>query len=225
MVYLNDINGFSRSQFFLVAFFLSALLSPRLSATPATNLYQQCQACHGQQAQGNVSIKAPALAGQHAWYISRQLKAYQQGIRGSHSEDIAGQQMALISQQLTNDADIEVLAEYLSTLVISTDLDNDKQNSTGHDKKRQRQVMKNGYRYYQGKCGACHGSEGQGNVNFKAPKLNHLSREYLNRQMAHFSQGLRGVAQGDKTGRQMAIMAKRVTKAQLSDIIDYLAKR
>ncbi len=36
-------------------------------------LYKQCIACHGVKGEGNPAQKAPKLAGQHDWYIEKQL--------------------------------------------------------------------------------------------------------------------------------------------------------
>ena len=60
---------------------------------PATT---PCSACHGP---GGYKLGAPALQGQHADYIERQLAAFAQGIR---QYDIF-EQMRVIAKQLTPD--------------------------------------------------------------------------------------------------------------------------
>ena len=55
-----------------------------------------CSACHGP---GGYKLGAPALQGQHAEYIERQLAAFAQGIR---QNDIF-EQMRVIAKQLTPD--------------------------------------------------------------------------------------------------------------------------
>jgi len=55
-----------------------------------------CSACHGP---GGYKLGAPALQGQHADYIERQLAAFAQGIR---QNDIF-EQMRMIAKQLTPD--------------------------------------------------------------------------------------------------------------------------
>ncbi|WDE12703.1 c-type cytochrome [Thalassomonas haliotis] len=187
----------------------SALTPGERSAAKA--LYQTCRACHGEQGQGNPLLKSPALAGQYAWYTKRQLNSFRSGLRGK-AGDRTGQQMAAVSRQLTSEKDIELLAAYIETL-------------PGHTRAKAAPGArnKNGYRYYQGKCGACHGGEGRGNAAFNAPKLSGQQAEYLLAQMKHFSEGKRGADKQDKFGRQMAMMAKTVSQQQLSDIVHYLA--
>src|SRR5690606_29960271 len=44
--------------------------------------YNSCGACHGNRAQGNEALQAPALAGLQDWYIRQQLENFRQGVRG-----------------------------------------------------------------------------------------------------------------------------------------------
>ena len=55
--------------------------------------YGTCAACHGGDAQGNPALNAPALAGQSADYLARQIGHYQAGIRGADARDTLGRQM------------------------------------------------------------------------------------------------------------------------------------
>ena len=55
-----------------------------------------CSACHGP---GGYKLGAPALEGQHAAYIERQLAAFAQGMR----ENDIFQQMRIVAKQLTQD--------------------------------------------------------------------------------------------------------------------------
>ena len=66
-----------------------------------------CSACHGP---GGYKLGAPALQGQHAAYIERQLAAFAQGLR---QNDIF-QQMRVIAKQLTPD-EIHTLAAFYGT--------------------------------------------------------------------------------------------------------------
>ncbi|MBK6510785.1 MAG: c-type cytochrome [Haliea sp.] len=43
----------------------------------AATAFQACAACHGDAAQGNAALGAPALAGQGAVYLQRQLQHFQ----------------------------------------------------------------------------------------------------------------------------------------------------
>ena len=81
----------------------------------AAVVYQPCLACHGDTAQGNVELGAPALAGQDAAYLARQLIHFKSGVRGSDARDTRGAQMKAMAAQLSNE-DISVVSSYLSGL-------------------------------------------------------------------------------------------------------------
>jgi cytochrome c553 len=70
-----------------------------------------CSACHGP---GGFKIGAPALQGQHAAYIERQLAAFAQGIR---QNDIY-EQMRVIAKQLTPE-EMHTLAAFYGTRAVT----------------------------------------------------------------------------------------------------------
>ncbi|HRE14748.1 MAG TPA: c-type cytochrome [Usitatibacteraceae bacterium] len=78
-----------------------------LKNTASTGL-PPCQACHGDKAQGTAI--APRLASQHAPYIERQLKEFNQRARNNDNEI-----MHTVAAGLSA-FDMKALAEYLSTL-------------------------------------------------------------------------------------------------------------
>jgi cytochrome c oxidase subunit 2 len=75
-----------------------------------------CGTCHGDKGQGNQGLNAPRLAGQHDWYIKRQLENFKQGIRGRHKQDRFGVQMLLMSKILQDDKAMNDLVAYINTL-------------------------------------------------------------------------------------------------------------
>lgn len=173
-------------------------------------LYQNCVSCHGQNGEGNESLQSPAIAGQYNWYLNKQINNFSQELRGAHEQDKLGAQMLPIVRTLSSKEEISVLSDYIQSLpVIKANIS--KKGNLG-----------NGSRYYQGKCGACHGGTGQGNKSFNAPKLTGLSEKYLLRQMSNFSKGIRGYKAEDKLGRQMAMMAKTTSGQELDDIVFYI---
>jgi len=192
-------------------FFGLLVITTKLYAETIPVSFQQCVACHGQQGQGNQQLNAPALAGQSVSYLTRQLNNFSSGLRGAHSKDLLGQQMTAIAKQLNKNIDIAQLANYINRL------------PTSRLVKAVEGNLKNGSRYYQAKCGACHGGQAQGNEAFSAPKLQGLSRQYLNRQMENFVSGIRGTDKQDKFGRQMAMMAKTTSGQELKDIMYFIA--
>jgi cytochrome c oxidase subunit 2 len=189
----------------------TASASEKLSVTGQQTL-QQCDSCHGSDLNGNIALNSPALAGQSAQYMAEQISKFQQGLRGSHDEDVAGQQMVEIAKSLNNEAAFTEVLRYLSELPVA-------QKTTIF---RSDINLKQGNNYYQGKCGACHGINAQGNDLLHAPRLNNLSTEYLTTQMANFTRGIRGTDAKDKYGRQMALMAKTSTGSELVNIIAFI---
>lgn len=70
-----------------------------------------CLACHGPAGLGNPPAGFPRLSGQHAAYVSSQLKAFREGIRTNDQLHM----MITITKKM-NDADIEAVANYISGL-------------------------------------------------------------------------------------------------------------
>jgi|TARA_B110000902_G_scaffold264054_1_gene344527 cytochrome c oxidase subunit 2 len=190
-----------------------SLLTCSVNANQPPPSYAQCVACHGEQGQGNKQLKAPTLAGQSANYLTRQLINFSSELRGSHEKDIYGQQMLAITKALDLNKDVSAISAYLSAL--------------SPTKVNQETIgdLKNGSRYYQAKCGACHGGKAQGNKAFKAPKLSGQDNEYLQRQMKYFAEGIRGTDPKDKLGRQMAMMSKTTSGKELDDILYYISQQ
>jgi len=78
-------------------------------------LFRQCQSCHGAKGQGEESLFAPRIAGQHLWYLTKQIENFKSGIRGMHDEDKLGRQMVDIAKPLDNEH-IELILIHLSKL-------------------------------------------------------------------------------------------------------------
>jgi cytochrome c553 len=172
--------------------------------------YQGCIACHGDAAQGNAALGAPALAGQGAAYLERQLKHFKTGVRGADPRDTLGAQMKPMAGGL-DDATVSLLASYLSALPPPT------------PKAAQAGDLKNGNNYYQSRCGACHGGRAEGNPGLNAPGLAALDVAYLKHQYQNFQLGIRGTHPEDTYGRQMKMMATSLpTDKDLDDVIAYI---
>ena len=77
--------------------------------------YMLCQACHGTNGEGNKALNSPRLAGQHDWYLVRQIKNFKAGIRGTKSDDIYGAQMRPMAMILADDKAINDVATYIAT--------------------------------------------------------------------------------------------------------------
>jgi cytochrome c553 len=70
-----------------------------------------CIACHGPAGVGNPTALYPAIAGQHAVYVAKQLRAYREGTRQTDSN----QMMRNVAHQLS-DAQIDAVASYVQGL-------------------------------------------------------------------------------------------------------------
>ncbi|TRX55719.1 c-type cytochrome [Thalassomonas sp. M1454] len=172
-------------------------------------LYQTCISCHGDKAQGNDALKSPSLAGQYDWYLATQLNNFKSGKRGTHADDVSGQQMAAMAKVLANEQAVNNVSAYLASLpsqVEAIAIEGD---------------ARNGDNKYNAVCGACHGPTANGNESLKAPNLTILSSQYLTTQVNNYKAGIRGYHADDKLGRQMKMMAGMVRSEK--DLIDIIA--
>ncbi|MFL2546521.1 MAG: c-type cytochrome [Candidatus Rariloculaceae bacterium] len=75
-----------------------------------------CALCHGANAQGNEVLGGNKLTDLPAYYISRQLQYFRDGIRGAEQGDVLGAQMAAMARILTDDQSIADIFAYIDTL-------------------------------------------------------------------------------------------------------------
>ena len=192
---------------------LSAVTTAQAAENPQgkTLFESTCVACHGAAGQGNPALGAPALAGQQAAYLQRQLMNFRSGLRGTVEGDTGGVQMTAMAKGLPDDAAVTAVADYLASLpaVAAT------ANVAGGDAAQ-------GAKLYQSKCGSCHGGKAEGNPAFSAPALAGQSDSYLQTQFENFKQGKRGYQQQDKFGRQMKMMANTLSEQEFKDVLAYL---
>ncbi len=80
------------------------------------NRYAVCATCHGAKGEGNDALNAPALAGQHDWYVARQVMSFKNGLRGVHPKDVPGMQMKPMAMTLPDAAAVKNVAAYVATL-------------------------------------------------------------------------------------------------------------
>ena len=164
-------------------------------AVRGKTLYNICSACHGANAEGTAALNAPANAGQDPWYMTRQLKNFQAGIRGAHPDDTFGAQMRPMAMVLTGDQDIEDVVAYITSL----DLPEPPATIDGD--------IELGKQAYE-TCIPCHGEFGQGAQALDAPRLSKQHDWYIVRQLENFRAGIRGTHQRDIYGAQMRIMSQ-----------------
>lgn len=78
--------------------------------------YATCTACHGANGEGNQALNSPKLAGQHDWYIVRQLQNYKSGVRGGDPKNVFDTQMRPMAMILTTDDAVNNVAAYINSL-------------------------------------------------------------------------------------------------------------
>jgi cytochrome c553 len=174
-------------------------------------LFITCKTCHGDVAQGNQKLHAPALASTDDWYLYRQLMNFHEGFRGYLPEDTFGIQMSAMAKTLKDSTAISDVVAYIKTMpavklpsIIKGDI-------------------KKGERTYQSICGSCHGPGAKGNEKMNAPRLNGLDDWYLKHQIAQFKNSVRGAHPSDKFGAQMIPMMTSLANEQaINDVIAYI---
>jgi cytochrome c oxidase subunit 2 len=193
---------------------LLLMCSPASFAADGEKLFAPCVACHGNKGEGNGALSAPAIAGQDAAYLERQLRNFRNRRRGADKSDALVAQMQAAAMALGDDAAVAKIATYVAKLPKTVNT----APAPGN--------LHNGNNLYQGKCGACHGGTAEGNPALKAPRLAGLDAAYIKRQFAQFRDGVRGTDPQDTPGRQMAMMAKTLgTERDLDDIIAFIHRQ
>jgi cytochrome c553 len=192
----------------------TALLLPGLAAAgdieSGKTLYGTCAACHGASGEGNEALNAPGLAGQSESYLARQLWDFKDGRRGKEPGDKTGAQMLPMAATLVDGKAVADVAAFIASMpatqpVVTVEGD-----------------TVNGQKLFTSKCGACHGGQGWGNEALFTPRLTVIGDWYLVRQVSKFQEDMRGVHEDSKYGKQMAMMAKNVSKEELKDIAAFL---
>lgn len=173
-------------------------------------LFELCVQCHGEDGTGNQAINTPAIAGLSQWYIETQLRKFKSGVRGSHFDDLSGMQMRPMAMSVA-EADIPVIAAYVANLPPSNPV-----------------AVVEGGNAVRGKelytpCTACHGANGAGNEQLKAPELTEASDWYLLAQLRKFKAGVRGADPNDVEGGQMRPMAQALADEQaMKDVVAHI---
>lgn len=105
-----------------IAKYLSSLAAPSIEQDRAAasfkgrGLYSGCTSCHGAKGQGNEALGAPRLSAQYGWYVEGQIKAFKNGARGFHADDVYGKQMKAMADTVRSDEDAALIVDYLATL-------------------------------------------------------------------------------------------------------------
>ena len=172
--------------------------------------YAACAACHGADGQGDKELNAPRIAGIGAWYIERQMHNFRSGARGTHEDDVYGQQMRPFAEMLPDDNAIRNLSAYIDSLPYE------------HAPATISGDPQRGERLYRS-CANCHGTQGEGNRYVNGPKLAGVQDWYLVTQLTHFRDGVRGRHEKDLYGNQMVDMAQALANEKaIRDVVAYI---
>jgi cytochrome c553 len=178
---------------------------------PATELFQLCQQCHGENAQGNQAVNAPSIAGLPQWYIESQVTKFKAGGRGLHFDDITGMQMRPMAMSLHNEGEIKLISAYVAGLPAKKP----EPMMTGGDPNRGKALY--------APCVACHQADAGGNEALKAPPLNHQNDWYIAASLKKFRAGIRGTNPLDQTGALMRPMSQTLVDDQaVADVVAYI---
>jgi cytochrome c oxidase subunit 2 len=157
-----------------------------------------------------VVLNAPKISGQSEWYLRKQLENYKSGLRGSHKDDIYGQQMAPMSMVLFNDTAIDNVIAHIQTFP-----DNPAPKTIEGD-------IESGKKTY-AVCAYCHGGNAQGTKAMNAPRMAGMTDWYLQRQLQNFKHGIRGQHPQDYYGKQMSFMARILQDdKKIDDLVAYI---
>ena len=188
---------------------ISTAVSPTIEAV-STN-YNYCTVCHGPNGNGNSAIAAPAIAGIEPWYLTEQLTAYRERLRGQDFKvDPAGTEMRIVARELS-DKQIATLARYIGQFSIER-----KTPSMSGD-------AVNGKQLYAAHCAACHGEQAGGNATLHAPALRRLNDWYIVASYKRYRSGVRGASTDNPSGNQMHQIAQSLPDAfPINDVSAYL---
>lgn len=183
------------------------------------DLYEGCAQCHGPQGLGLLpptpedpqGLGVPAIAGLERWYVKSQLRKFRNGHRGWHPDDLAGRRMYPMSLALPTDEDVALVSAYVASLP-----------------RTKPQPILEGGDATRGKvlytpCVTCHGPNAAGDLEQRAPPLNHASDWYLYSQLKKFKAGMRGTHPEDVTGAKMQPFAMTLPDEQaMKDVVAHI---
>jgi cytochrome c oxidase subunit 2 len=180
------------------------------AATRGQELFETCTPCHGTDGSGNPAVGAPNIAGMNDWYVQEELQKFRMGARGAHFNDVEGMRMRPMAMSLPTDEDVKEVAHYVSTMPPvrhPASLPGD---------------PKAGEVLY-ARCKACHGDQGAGDPDIKAPRIATTDDWYLATQLRKFKSGVRGANAKDPEGALMRPMARTLSNEDaLRNVVAYI---
>lgn len=164
------------------------------AAMRGQELFQNCVPCHQTDGSGNSEIGAPNIAGMKAWYVQEELEKFRDTARGMHFSDVEGMRMRPIAVSLGSENDVKLVAQYVETMP-----------PVQHARTLPGDAQAGATLF--ATCAACHGQNGAGNKDLKAPQLAGVDDWYLATELRKFRSGVRGTSPLDQEGHLMRPMA------------------
>lgn len=204
----------------VIALFALSQVALALDAEKAKEIYGPCAACHGEFGAGGKKGEYPRIAGQQPKYIEQQLKSFQKRVR------INIPMVPYTEERELSDADMKLLAEWLSQIELDTKMPTFK----GHEDALTRLLavekvmivprvegdIDNGGKIYQKQCVTCHGKQGKGRGMF--PMVAGQYTVYLKKQIDSYLKAER--AHDEDTAKEGVLFGLKAQEIQ--DILAYL---
>jgi len=194
------VNTFSLTSLTVVFLLFSVAAQADWDSTGA-KLYRDCAACHGKDGGGVIDGSVPAIGGQPAEVIMRQLERFRSGerqdLRMRHFSD---------DQHLEGAPALEAVARHIAALQRRTKA------TTGAGNH-----LTEGARDLAARCAGCHGANASAVVALGVPALAGQHAPYLVRK-------LRDSAAPNGLGRNHATLVARLAPPQIEGIADWLSR-
>lgn len=180
------------------------------AATRGREVFETCVPCHNADGSGNPAVGAPNIAGMKAWYVEEQLGKFRAGVRGAQFNDMEGMRMRPMAQSLDSDADVAAVARYVESMPPVRHAA-----SLPGDPRAGQALFAT--------CSACHGENGGGNPDLKAPRIAGTDDWYLATELRKFRSGVRGTSPKDMEGRLMRPMARTLANEDaIRNVVAYV---
>ena len=183
-------------------------------APEGSELYHACVACHGPDGSGNLTLRAPRIAGLPAWYVGVQLRRFKSDKRGKHPDDADGLRMRAMSRQMLSDEEIDAVAQHVSQLSPAKGAPP----ASPSVQSAEAAAGKSAY----APCAECHGDHGEGREELRAAPLALLEGWYIDAQFTKFKTGVRGTVADDNVGARMREKVSTVKPGDLPKVLAYL---
>ena len=186
-------------------FLLAVGASPTLAAhgSDASRLYAPCGVCHQPGAGGSLDGAIPSLAGQHRWYLERQMKLFRAGERTDTAMEVVTRHPILGNPQ-----SVRVLAGYLASLNVNPQ---PVQGAGNH--------LQLGQETFTHICASCHGADGGGSRGSQAPRIGKQHYPYMRRQIEAASR-----LHMDFAPPEMASALRGMNSQEKDAVADYVSR-